>query len=87
MKSVSLLTMLQRSTKSTVVVQPKCDNQSVSDIKHELMNKVFPVKANINLYKAKPGRKGSVIVSCKNTNNSNKIKDVSKIFSNYILYC
>jgi hypothetical protein len=72
------------SDKSSVILKPKIDNnhQSVSVNKKDLLVNIDPVKSNIKISKVRDGRDGSVIITCDNSDDSNKIKDM---ISNYNL--
>jgi hypothetical protein len=68
---------------SSVILKPKIDNhQSVSVTKKDLLVNIDPVKSNIKISKVRDGRDGSVIITCDNSDDSNKIKDM---ISNYNL--
>jgi hypothetical protein len=73
------------SNKSPVILKPKIDtHQSVSVTKKVLLVNIDPVKSNIKISKVRDGRDGSVIITCDNSNGSNKIKDmISNNLSNY----
>jgi hypothetical protein len=73
------------SNKSSVILKHKIDtHQSVSVTKKDLLVNIDPVKSNIKISKVRDGRDGSVIITCDNSNGSNKIKDmISNNLSNY----
>ncbi|KAJ3660248.1 hypothetical protein Zmor_004704 [Zophobas morio] len=64
-------------SKSTVILQPK-------DTKELTLSQVDPVKLNLDVACVKPGRNGSIIISCNDTADSNKIKNlVGKKLTDY----
>jgi hypothetical protein len=73
------------SDKSSVILKPKIDtHQSVSVTKKDLLVNIDPVKSNIKISKVSDGRDGSVIITCDNSDDSNKIKEmISNNLPNY----
>lgn len=71
---------------SSVMLKPKNDNQPISVTKKDLFTNVDPIKTKVNITKVKASRNGSVIITCDNPDDINKIGNiVSNNLPNYSL--
>lgn len=60
--------------KSSVILRPKNENQTVSDIKKDLFTNIDPIASKIAISNIKGNRSGGVIITCDSLEDSTRIK-------------
>lgn len=63
-------------SKASIIVKPKT-KQNVQETKCDVLKSVNPITSNINLANVKSVRDGGIIVSCSNSSECNKFKDLA----------
>jgi hypothetical protein len=66
--------LLGVTKKSSVILRPKNENQTVSDIKKDLFTNIDPIASKIAISNIKGNRSGGVIITCDSLEDSTRIK-------------
>ena len=61
---ISYASLVSKNSKSTIIVKPKDDKQTISKTKSDVIKNVNPLKDNINIGKVKTFKDGCLLVKC-----------------------